>query len=393
VSVAMLGGEPVRIDSLSPGDSFRRLVVRVGEEFGLPPEEVMLLDGLQPLTADRKKLGQILGRRRLLTLTLVRQRRRILLVAGCKGVPATLWDLESKATLDLGFFFQHLKRGYGLRGRDTKDWPSIVCFAGEQRLIVGFGNCAYAWDLGSVELPLAFVGHTNLITAMVVLGSSHLLTGSNDCSARLWDHLSGEEICVLEGHTRAVTSVFGVHEHSLVTGSLDCTVRVWDTCSGKLRRVFRHGDCVASVFAAAGDLVTGCHDGNAYVRNIDTGRFRVQGVDFEYGRFPHCTRDGRLCVVESVCLAGQRLVTGADDGVARLWDIGRGTVLRMFVNFAQPITSVCVFGHRLVTGQGCSVQVWDLDSGDVLSQDFPPAHAALTSVCAAATYADIQSLF
>ena len=60
------------------------------------------------------------------------------------------------------------------------------------------------------------------------MGESHIITGSEDRTMRMWDVRSGECIQILQGHTGFV---YCVHLHSsgyLLTGSSDQTVRTWD---------------------------------------------------------------------------------------------------------------------------------------------------------------------
>jgi len=84
-------------------------------------------------------------------------------------------------------------------------------------------------------------GHTEPVTSVVVgeceNGRRVIVSGSADCTIRLWDLETGTSLGQpLKGHTAPVTSV-AVGEckngrRVIVSGSDDCTVRLWDMETG-----------------------------------------------------------------------------------------------------------------------------------------------------------------
>jgi WD40 repeat protein len=79
------------------------------------------------------------------------------------------------------------------------------------------------------------IGHTDIITVLALLPDGRrLISGSEDCTLRVWDLESGKTLQMLEGHKSAI-SALGVTPDGLrvVSGSLNGTVRVWDLGSGR----------------------------------------------------------------------------------------------------------------------------------------------------------------
>ena len=92
-----------------------------------------------------------------------------------------------------------------------------------------------AQQAGSGVSPLRqLTGHTGGVVAVAWSpDGTHLLTGSTDGTARIWDATTAEPLHHLTAHTSAVWAVAwspdGTH---LLTGSDDGTARIWDATSG-----------------------------------------------------------------------------------------------------------------------------------------------------------------
>src|SRR5258708_21763192 len=62
----------------------------------------------------------------------------------------------------------------------------------------------------------------------------HLVTGSEDRTARVWDAATGAELLVLRGHGDGVLAVaFAPDAARIATCSRDRTVRIWDAAGGR----------------------------------------------------------------------------------------------------------------------------------------------------------------
>src|SRR5262249_15632375 len=139
----------------------------------------------------------------------------------------------------------------------------------------------------------------------------HVLTGSADELARVWDTATGKERLVLKGHTGHIQdAAYSPDGRQVVTAAEDRTARVWDAATGKEWAVLQHGDKVqtARVSPDGRLVVTAAEDGTAGLWDAATGK----GVATLKGHKQHIDRavfvgDGQ-----------QVLTVGAE---ARLWPV------------------------------------------------------------------------
>jgi WD40 repeat protein len=146
--------------------------------------------------------------------------------------------------------------------------------------------------------PLQLDGHTEPITGAAFSPDSRLLaTGSFDRTVRVWDAENGTEVVCLQGHEQAVSCVaFSPDGRFVASGAADRTVRIWDLVAGK-----------------------------------ESGRIRIENPG---GWCSHWSPEGGqedLYAVQALAftLDGRGLVTDCGDDF-RLWDLGKGTVVRTF---------------------------------------------------------------
>ncbi|MBA3752216.1 hypothetical protein H0X06_05515 [Candidatus Dependentiae bacterium] len=121
-------------------------------------------------------------------------------------------------------------------------------------------------------IKVLLFGHIDFITTAVFSSDSEmLLTGSRDCTARLWDVVDGEERACFEGHSRAVNVVGIDSSNSLVlTGSDDCTLRLWRVEDGKQLFSIKHtaSVCSASFNEDNQEFFSSSVDGRKYIWSL-----------------------------------------------------------------------------------------------------------------------------
>ena len=114
-------------------------------------------------------------------------------------------------------------------------------------------------SLGTDELvpTVIFEGHDDeVICARFSPDSQHVLTGSYDRTAKLWDAETGEIVLSLDGHPYSVTSVAFSPDGSMIGTTSPSTdeqgVFLWNAQSGKLLHSFSHKGAFAVAFSPDG---------------------------------------------------------------------------------------------------------------------------------------------
>ena len=119
-----------------------------------------------------------------------------------------------------------------------------------------------------------FEGHTDSVFCLSDMGDGHLLSGSADRTARIWNIETGVCERVLQGHGEAVQySVLLRDQSQVCTGSWDKTIRIFNVISGETVRVFcGHTDKVVHVMQLSdGRICSSSLDRSIRIWNKDTG--------------------------------------------------------------------------------------------------------------------------
>jgi len=92
-------------------------------------------------------------------------------------------------------------------------------------------------------------GHTKEVNSLTFLSDgTSLVSGSDDCTVKLWDMQTGGVVKTFSGHTNWVYSVSISADHATIaSGSSDDTIRLWGTQTGKCYHVIRQHGAVMNV--------------------------------------------------------------------------------------------------------------------------------------------------
>ncbi|KAJ1664240.1 SCF ubiquitin ligase complex subunit cdc4 [Coemansia sp. RSA 1813] len=97
----------------------------------------------------------------------------------------------------------------------------------------------YTPPRGNQYFERTLEGHSDSVRAVAAYGNL-VVSGSYDCTIRVWDVSTGTCLHRLEGHTAKVyTIVLDTDMHLIMSGSMDGTIRVWDWDTGVCLRICR----------------------------------------------------------------------------------------------------------------------------------------------------------
>jgi WD40 repeat protein len=91
------------------------------------------------------------------------------------------------------------------------------------------------------------------------------LSGSDDCTLKLWEVATGKCLRTFTGHNKMVYAVcLSDDSRFALSGSEDCTLKLWEVATGKCLRTFTgHNSCINSVCLSVDNrfALSGSHDG------------------------------------------------------------------------------------------------------------------------------------
>ncbi|TFY63157.1 hypothetical protein EVJ58_g3404 [Rhodofomes roseus] len=178
-------------------------------------------------------------------------------------------------------------------------------------------------------------GHEHAVRALAARGRT-AVSGSFDCTVRVWDIATGTCKWVLVGHTEKVYCVaLDTRRQRTYSGSLDGTVRIWDLQTGQCLHVLTgHESLVSLVALSPSYLVSGCADSTLRVWDPDAGAHlhTLRGASPSRGAITCFAHD------EFKVLAGS-------DSTLRMWDVRSGAEVRDLLTGAVGVWQVACGGR------------------------------------------------
>lgn len=279
-------------------------------------------------------------------------------VAGCRDNCVRVWDVkdtqagvvmvpEGGVRADNPWNFELVKPGaIGATYRKESQYASA-------------SSSSSSSSSASSEDPdglLEFRGHSGPIYGVSQDKSSRLvLSGSADCSVRLWDKSLRQCVGKYNAFSPVWDVSFGPLSYYFATASMDRTVGIYSTDRvSQVRLLTGHSSDVTCVswHDNATLLASGSDDKSVRVWDINTGNtVRLLA--------------GAKAPISSVVISpvGDKLAAGAENGMIHVWDLASGKHASLLQGHKGTIHSLGFSseGSHLVSGSSdCSVRVWNL---------------------------------
>jgi len=197
-----------------------------------------------------------------------------------------------------------------------------------------------------------------------------IITGSRDSTLRIWklpkpsdsNHIQVEAdveaedspfyVRTLTGHQHSVRAI-AAHADTLVSGSYDCSVRVWKISTGEtVHRLQGHAQKVYSVVLdhARNRCISGSMDYLVKIWSLETGSALY-------------TLEGHSSLVGLLDLNCDRLVSAAADSTLRIWDPENGQCKSTLTAHTGAITCFQHDSQKVISGSDRTLKMWDIKTG------------------------------
>ena len=221
-------------------------------------------------------------------------------------------------------------------------------------------------------LVRTFSGHEEGVTTIAVTSDDkYIVSGSKDCTIRIWDLDTGEQIRVLQGHENSVNALALTSDDMyIISGSSDDTLRIWNLETGEQIHVLQgHENSVYAIAVTSDDryIVSGSKDCTIRIWNLQTGeQIRVL--------------QGHENSVMSIAVTSddKYIISGSEHDLLRKWNLNTGMLIK---KFGKPSNCLAVMSHKnqIISGHGymeyqmgdkeweaeeCDIYFWDIETGE-----------------------------
>jgi WD40 repeat protein/serine/threonine protein kinase len=243
-------------------------------------------------------------------------------------------------------------------------WVHSVALTSDGRFAVsGSWDCTLrVWDLRLGQSVRTLEGHRGWVNAVAVTpDGSRAISAASDCTLRVWDLGTGQSVQTLKGHTDRVNAVVVTPDcRRAISASSDRTLRLWDLENGKLVRTLKGHLGVVNAVAVTPDGRNG----------VSASDYRLRIWDLERGRLVR-TLEANMDWINTFVITpdGRYAVSGAADNNLCVWDLETGRPMLTLAGHTNKVTAVVLLpdGHRAISGSADhTLRFWDLKSGQLL---------------------------
>ncbi|KAG0051161.1 hypothetical protein BGZ89_003632, partial [Linnemannia elongata] len=222
------------------------------------------------------------------------------------------------------------------------------------------------YDTTTWTMTHALCGHKGPVLTIAFSPSGRqlqLLSGSYDCTVRLWNCQTESTDFILEGHTADVRDVaFSPSGDQVASASFDKTVRLWDLHTGN--NIFVLYGHTGSVYG-----VSYSPNGRSIVSSGGDGTIRI--YDTHSGQLDSVVKNGKgsmYCVAYSS--DGQMIAVGNENGKLQLWGSRTSTSKKQWQGHESEVSGVAFSpDSKWIASSSidCTVKLWDIHTGTLVS--------------------------
>ncbi|XP_030676102.1 WD repeat-containing protein 88 [Nomascus leucogenys] len=207
-------------------------------------------------------------------------------------------------------------------------------------------------------------GHEHAVsTCHFCVDDTKLLSGSYDCTVKLWDAADGSVVRDFEHRPKAPVVECSITADSsrVIAASYDKTVRAWDLETGKLLWKVRYDTFIVSCkFSPDGKYVVSGFDVDHGICIMDAENITTVSVIKD-----HHTRSITSCCFDP---DSQRVASVSLDRCIKIWDVtSQATLLTITKAHSNAISNCCFTfsGHFLCTSSwDKNLKIWNVHTGE-----------------------------
>lgn len=205
------------------------------------------------------------------------------------------------------------------------------------------------FDVEAGERIKRLRGHSSFVNSVAVSqrGEPVAVTGSDDCTALVWDLRSRHPVQTFENEYQIVSVAISEDGQRVFTGGIDEEVKVYDVRTGKLTLSLEgHQDSITGIALSRDGSYILSNSMDQTLRGWDV-RPLVFGTTRAVRQFSGHTHDFQKNLLRcSFSADGSRVGCGSADGFVNVWDWQTGRLLYKLPGHAGAVTDVAFHPHE-----------------------------------------------